>query len=42
MIERLFNKWNINKKMSLFIGDKKTDYLCAKKSRIKFVYYKNI
>ena len=42
MIKRLFKKWNINKKKSLFIGDKNTDYLCAQKSKIKFIHYKNI
>jgi D-glycero-D-manno-heptose 1,7-bisphosphate phosphatase len=42
MIKRLFNKWNVNKKMSLFIGDKNTDYLCAKKSKIKYIHYKDI
>jgi histidinol phosphatase-like enzyme len=42
MIKRLFNKWNVNKKMSLFIGDKNTDYLCAKKLKIKYIHYKDI
>lgn len=40
MIERILKKWNINKKKSFMIGDKKTDEICANKSNIKFYYYK--
>jgi D-glycero-D-manno-heptose 1,7-bisphosphate phosphatase len=32
--------WNIDKKKSLMIGDKLTDYQCSKKARLKF-FYKN-
>ena len=32
--------WNIDKKKSLMIGDKLTDYLCSKKAGLKF-FYKN-
>ena len=38
MVKKIFNKWIINKKNSLFIGDKKKDYLCAKKSNLSFQY----
>ena len=40
----LFKKLNtdylIDMKKSIFVGDKYTDYLCAKKMKIKFKYYK--
>ena len=32
--------WNIDKKKSLMIGDKLTDYVCSKKAGLKF-FYKN-
>jgi len=38
MLEKAIKKWNISRSNSLMIGDKKTDYLCAKKSKIKFYY----
>ena len=41
MIERLFSKWFILKKTSFMIGDKKTDFLAAKKSKIRFFYAEN-
>ena len=37
MIEDAIVKWNINRKLSLMIGDKLSDYLAAKKSKIKFL-----
>lgn len=41
MIERLFSRWFIKKKSSFMIGDKKTDFLAAKKSKIRFFYAEN-
>lgn len=41
MVESILKRWNINKRKSLFIGDKKKDQLCAKKSNLKFFYYHN-
>ena len=41
MINSIFKEWHINRKKSFFIGDKITDKLCAKKSKIKFFYAKN-
>ena len=41
MIEDAIVKWNINRKLSLMIGDKLSDYLAAKKSKIKFFYKNN-
>lgn len=38
MLEKAIKKWKINRNQSFMIGDKKTDYLCAKKSKIKFFY----
>ena len=38
MIRRAIKEWNIDKNKSFMIGDKKTDYLAAKKSKIKFYY----
>ena len=38
MIENIKRKWPIDFKKTFMIGDKRTDELCAKKSRIKFVY----
>ena len=40
MLEKAIKKWNIDKSESFMIGDKKTDYSCAKKSKIKFYYKK--
>ena len=42
MIEDLIKKWNIERKKSVMIGNSDTDYLAAKKSRIKFINIKNI
>lgn len=38
MILNAKKKWNINLKKSLMIGDKLSDELCAKKSKLKFFY----
>ena len=38
MIENIKRKWPIDFKKTFMIGDKRTDELCAKKSKIKFVY----
>tara|TARA_B100000963_G_C22626601_1_gene672698 strand:+ start:1753 stop:2940 length:1188 start_codon:yes stop_codon:yes gene_type:complete len=38
MIKNILNKWPINLSRSVMIGDQKSDYLCAKKSNIKFYY----
>lgn len=38
MIKSLQKNWLINRKKSLFIGDKETDFFAAKKSKIKFKY----
>ena len=40
LIKKAIKKWKISKKFSFMIGDKKTDYQCAKKSGIKFFYKK--
>lgn len=41
MILNLFNKWPINKKKSIMIGDQISDQLCAKKSGIDFLFTKS-
>ena len=38
MIEKAINEFKIDVNKSFMIGDKKTDYLAAKKSKIKFYY----
>ena len=38
MIESLFKNWDIQRNNSFMIGDKKSDYLAAKKSNLKFYY----
>jgi D-glycero-D-manno-heptose 1,7-bisphosphate phosphatase len=40
MIKNLKKKWHIDLNKSLFIGDNKTDYICAKSLHIKFKYFK--
>ena len=42
MLEKAIKKWGIDRDKSFMIGDQKTDYLCAKKSKIKFYYKKKI
>ena len=42
MIFKAIKKWNIDKKNSFFIGDKKTDKIAASKAKIKFYYKKNV
>ena len=38
MIESIFKSWDIKREKSFMIGDKKSDYLAAKKSKLKFFY----
>ncbi len=38
MLKNILKKYLINKNKSLMIGDKKSDYLAAKKSKLKFKY----
>ena len=38
MFEDLKKRWNLNLKKSFAVGDKKTDFLAANKSNIKFLY----
>ena len=43
MIKFILKNFYVDLKNSIFIGDSKKDYLCAKKSNLKFIYYsKNI
>jgi len=37
-LEKAIKKFNIDRKSSFFIGDKQTDRICAKKSKIKFLF----
>jgi len=39
MIIQASKKWNIDLKKSFMVGDSYSDYLCAKKSKVKFVYF---
>ena len=41
MIKSLFKDWDIQKKKSFMIGDKRSDFLAAKKSNLKFYYVNN-
>ena len=41
MIKEILKQWDIKKEKSIMIGDKKTDLLAAKKSKIYFEYDKN-
>jgi D,D-heptose 1,7-bisphosphate phosphatase len=41
MIKKINKKWLFNKKKSFMIGDKKTDYIAAKKSNLYFEYVEN-
>jgi D-glycero-D-manno-heptose 1,7-bisphosphate phosphatase len=38
MIKKAIKEWNIDIKKSFMIGDQKTDFLAAKKSKLKFLY----
>ncbi len=40
MIKNIYKNWMVNKKKSFMIGDKISDELCAKKSKIYFSYAK--
>jgi len=42
MILKAIKKWNIDVNASIFIGDKITDKIAAKKSKVKFYFKKNI
>jgi len=42
MFTKAIKKWNIDINKSFFIGDKKTDFLAAKKTKIKFFYKMNV
>ena len=42
MFFKAFKKWNVNIEKSLFIGDRYTDQIAAKKSKIKFYLKKNV
>ena len=41
MIESIFKKWDVKKSGSFMIGDKRTDFLAAKKSKLRFYYVEN-
>ena len=41
MIKNIFKNWIVDKQNSFMIGDKISDELCAKKSKINFFYAKN-
>ena len=38
MIKKAIQEWKIDIKKSFMIGDKKSDFLAAKKSNLKFIY----
>lgn len=38
MLEKILSSWNIDAKKSYMIGDSRSDEICAKKSKIKFLY----
>ena len=38
MIKNIMLNWDVNKKKSFMIGDKETDKLAAKKSKLKYYY----
>ncbi len=42
MIKKATRKWKVDLSKSIMIGDKKSDFLCAKKSKLKFYYKKSI
>tara|TARA_Y100001970_G_scaffold109000_1_gene136201 strand:- start:41222 stop:42403 length:1182 start_codon:yes stop_codon:yes gene_type:complete len=41
MIKKIISNWDINLKKSFMIGDKKTDFICAKNSKLYFEYAKD-
>ena len=41
MIENIKSKWDIDLRRSFMIGDKKTDFICAKNSKLYFEYAKD-
>ena len=40
MIKKILKKWNINLEKSFMIGDRLTDKIAAKKSKLYFEYVK--
>ena len=40
MIRKVLKKWKVKKDKSFMIGDRLTDKLCAKKSKLYFEYAK--
>ena len=40
MIKKILNNWNVDLKKSFMIGDKKSDKIAAKKSKLYFQYVK--
>ena len=38
MVKKIFSEWDIDLEKSFMIGDKKSDFLVAKKSNLKFFY----
>ena len=38
MVKKIFSEWDIDLRKSFMIGDKKSDFLVAKKSKLKFFY----
>lgn len=42
MIKKATRKWKVDLTKSIMIGDKRSDFLCAKKSKLKFYYKKSI
>ncbi len=41
LIEYCIRKYNLNRKKSIFIGDRITDMIAAKKSKLNFILFKN-
>ena len=41
MIVKILKKWNVNLKRSFMLGDKKSDELAAKRSKLYFEYVKS-
>ena len=41
LIEYCIRKYNLDRKKSIFIGDRITDMMAAKKSKLNFIFFKN-
>ena len=41
MIKEILKKWNVDIKKSFMLGDKKTDKIAAKKSKLYYEYVSN-